>query len=65
VLGVSTVALGSLTSAPSIAETEKLREMALHANRSESPNPTVGDLISETPNPIPGTVAGHMQPTAP
>jgi hypothetical protein len=36
-LGVGSVALGALASAPSIAATEKLREMALQANRSVQP----------------------------
>jgi hypothetical protein len=37
VLGVGSVALGALASAPSIAAAEKLREMALQANRAEKP----------------------------
>ena len=36
-LGVGSVALGALASAPAIAATEKLREMALQANRSVPP----------------------------
>lgn len=36
-LGVGSVALGGLASAPSIAAAEKLREMALQANRTEKP----------------------------
>jgi ABC-type taurine transport system substrate-binding protein len=36
-LGVGTVALGALASAPSIAAAEKLREMVLQANRTEKP----------------------------
>jgi ABC-type taurine transport system substrate-binding protein len=36
-LGVGSVALGALASAPSIAAAEKLREMALQANRAEKP----------------------------
>jgi hypothetical protein len=38
-LGVGSVALGALASAPSIAAAEKLREMALQANRSSTPKP--------------------------
>jgi hypothetical protein len=36
-LGTGTVALGALASAPSIVAAEKLREMALQANRSAAP----------------------------
>jgi hypothetical protein len=36
-LGVGSVALGALASAPSIAAAEKLREMALNANRVDKP----------------------------
>jgi hypothetical protein len=36
-LGVGSVPLGGLASAPSIAAVEKLREMALQANRTEKP----------------------------
>jgi len=36
-LGVGNVALGALALAPSIAAAEKLREMALQANRAEQP----------------------------
>jgi hypothetical protein len=39
VLGVGSVALGALASAPSIAATEKLREMALQANRPATLKP--------------------------
>jgi hypothetical protein len=36
-LGVGSVGLGALASAPSIAAAEKLREMALQASRDEKP----------------------------
>ena len=36
-LGVGSVVLGALASAPSIAAAEKLREMALQVNRSVQP----------------------------
>jgi uncharacterized transporter YbjL len=36
-LGVGSVALGALASTPAIAAAEKLREMALQANRTEKP----------------------------
>jgi len=36
-LGVGSVALGGLASAPSIAAAEKLREMVLQANRTPAP----------------------------
>lgn len=36
-LGLGTVALGALASAPSIVAAEKLREMALQANGSAAP----------------------------
>lgn len=36
-LGVGSVALGALASAPSIAAAEKLREMALQSNKAEKP----------------------------
>jgi len=39
VFGVGSVALGALASAPSIVATEKLREMALQANKSATPKP--------------------------
>ena len=38
-LGVGSVALGALASAPSIAAAEKLREMALQANRAATTKP--------------------------
>ena len=38
-LGVGIVALGALASAPSIAAAEKLREMALQANRAATTKP--------------------------
>jgi len=38
-LGVGSVALGALASAPSIAAAEKLREMALQANRPATTKP--------------------------
>jgi ABC-type taurine transport system substrate-binding protein len=41
-LGVGSVLLGGLASAPSIAAAEKLREMALQANRSTAPKPDKG-----------------------
>jgi hypothetical protein len=41
-LGVGSVALGALASAPSIAAAEKLREMALQANRADRPKPDRG-----------------------